>query len=452
MVRVSFLGGTGTVTGSKYLVEHQGTRVLVDCGLFQGRKELRTRNWDAPGFDPATLDAALLTHAHLDHSGYLPLLVKRGFKGRVYASEATADLCEIMLRDAGYLQEEAARYANKHQFSKHSPALPLYTARDAETSLRHLEPVAFDADVRVSDHVRARFCRAGHILGAASVHLSVGGRRLLFSGDLGRRVDPVMNPPAAAGEADVIVVESTYGDRKHPDADAHDLVQRVVSKTVAGGGVVLIPAFAVGRTQSILRILADLRREGRIPHVPTFLNSPMAINATELFCRHHSEHRLSPAQCTEMCSGVTLVKTAEESKALNQRNGPMVIVSASGMATGGRILHHLVRFAPDPANTVMFTGFQAPQTRGASMVQGATSVKIHGSEVPIRATIVELDSLSAHADADEILTWLSTTTTTPSQVFVTHGEPDAAEALAARIRGEIGWKTIVPAFESIHEV
>lgn len=441
---IRFLGATGTVTGSKYLFQGGSARLLVDCGLFQGFKQLRLRNWAPLPVKPVTLSAVILTHAHVDHSGYLPLLVKNGFAGRIHCSEATYDLCRIMLPDAGRLQEEEAEYANRRGFSKHEPALPLYTEEDAARSLRHFAPFGFGEEIEL-DGMRARLDPAGHILGAAVVSLTGAGRTIVFSGDLGRPHDPIMVAPSRIRHADYLVVESTYGNRRHDPEEPRAKLGRIIRKTVKRGGVVVIPSFAVGRAQSLLYNIHLLKSEGAIPaDLPVYLNSPMAVDATEIYRKHRTEHRLSPEQCQAMCRAATIVNTTEESIRLNEKRGPMIIIAASGMATGGRVVHHLRAFAPDPRNTILFSGFQAGGTRGAAIVAGAESVKIHGAYVPVRAEVDIIDNLSAHADCDEILAWLKGFDRPPRETFITHGEPAAADALRHRIEEELGWRCRVP--------
>ncbi len=441
--RIGFYGAAGTVTGSRYLVRVGETCVLVDCGLFQGPKRLREKNRSPLPFDPSTLDAVLLTHAHLDHSGFLPALMKAGYKGPVFCTTGTADLLGILLPDSGHLQEEDARYANRKRFSKHQPALPLYTRADAEASLQLIKPVT--ESVAIGPGVTAEFHRAGHILGAAAIRLSAGGRHVTFSGDVGRTCDPVMLPPAALPETDLLVVESTYGNRRHADSDpTKDLVE-LVSRTAERDGVVLIPAFAVGRAQTILHLIAGQKALGKIPaDLPVFLNSPMAINATEIFCRHHDEQRLSDQQCADMCGAATYVNLVEDSIALNKRQGPMVIVSASGMATGGRIVHHLKAFVGDPINTLLFVGFQAAGTRGAAILSGAKRVKIHGEEFPVLAQVAEISGFSAHADYHELLDWMAELPRPPERLIVTHGEPAARAGLQAHMLERFGWSSDAP--------
>jgi metallo-beta-lactamase family protein len=442
-MKLAFLGGAGTVTGSKTLVTSDGRQLLVDCGLFQGYKNLRSMNWEDFPFDPAQLDAVVLTHAHLDHSGALPLLVKRGFRGPVFATPSTIEVCGALLPDSGRLQEEEAGYANHHHSSRHNPALPLYTEHDAELALRQLEPLPFDVASAVAG-MRLRLRPAGHILGASSVELGVGPVTVLFSGDLGRPDDAIMRAPAPIERADAIVVESTYGDRLHGHADTEAMLGQVIVRTAARGGIVLVPAFAVGRAQSLLYAIYRLKERGAIPDLPVFLNSPMAIDMTAIYQRYRSEHRLSPEQCAGMGQVATMVRTVEESRALVARREPCVIVSASGMATGGRVLHHLKALAPDRRNTIVFAGYQAGGTRGGRIVAGEPSIRIHGEPVEIRAEVVSLQGMSAHADAQQIVQWLKTAPLAPRSLFLNHGEPAAADALRQRIERELGWIATVP--------
>lgn len=440
-VRVRFLGGAGTVTGSKFLVAGNGRRVLVDCGLFQGLKDLRLRNWAPFPVPPREIDAVILTHAHLDHSGYLPKLVREGFRGPVYAGAATKELSRLLLRDSAYLMEEEAEYLNRRKLSRHRPALPLYTMAEAERALERFVPVGFGArfDLGGGDSFELR--PAGHILGAASVALRMAKRNLFFSGDVGRLRDPVLPAPAPPVSSDVLLIESTYGNRSHRRADPRAEIEAVVKRAANRGGVVLIPAFAVGRAQQILHFLAGLKNEGRLPPgLPIYLNSPMASEALDIFRRFDDLHRLSPGEVRDLCEVARIVRTPEESKALNAGKGPMIVISASGMLTGGRVIHHMKEFAPDPKNVILLTGFQAAGTRGRALLDGATEVKIHGQYVPVRAEVVVLDSLSAHADASEILEWLGTMKgPPPSRVMLVHGEPSAADELRRRIGESFGW-------------
>lgn len=446
MKRISFLGAAGTVTGSKYLVEHDNKRIMVDCGLYQGVKNLRLRNWQPLPIDPASIDAVLLTHAHIDHSGYIPALVKNGFKGKIYCTKATYELCKVLLPDAGFLQEEDARFANKHRFSKHSPALPLYTEEDALHSLKRFEAFDYHDIFSPVKGLETIFRSSGHILGAASIELNDGHQRLVFSGDLGRFQDLIIQEPEPVYEADYLVVESTYGNRLHADIDVMSYLAEIVNKTVERGGIVLMPAFAVGRAQVLLYIIHQLKEQKRIPDVPVYLNSPMAASATEIFYRFHKEHRLDPVDCYKIDHGTQFVRTVEESIALVGQKYPAIIVSASGMATGGRVLHHLKSLLPNHRNSIVFPGFQAPGTRGDAMIHGAEKIKIHGEYFPVKAEIYNLESLSAHADSNEIMRWLGYFKRAPKMTFITHGEPAAADNLRLRIKDELGWKCTVPEY------
>ena len=444
MVSLTFLGAAGTVTGSKYLLESAGRRILVDCGLFQGYKQLRDRNWARLPFDASSIDAILLTHAHLDHSGYLPLLVRDGFTGPILSTRATSKLCELLLPDSGHLMEEDAKFANRYGFSKHTPALPLYTQEDARRSLESFRPIDFHNSVEVVPGCTATFRVAGHILGAATIEVNWDGLSIVFSGDLGRFGDATMLDPEAVPATDYLLVESTYGNRLHDRRSPEEALEELVNRTVRRGGTVVIPAFAVGRAQSLLFHLSNLIQEGRIPNLPVFLDSPMAVNASEIFCSHSAGRRLTDAQCRQACGIATYVREAEESKKLNTNRLPKIIISASGMATGGRILHHLKNYLPDRRSTVVLAGFQAGGTRGAALRDGASEVKIHGGYVPVRAEVVSLDMFSAHADRDELLRWLGSFEAAPKQTFVVHGEPGASDALRHSIDETLGWNVRVP--------
>jgi metallo-beta-lactamase family protein len=443
-VKLTFLGAAGTVTGSRYLVESDGARVLVDCGLFQGLKQLRLRNRAPLPFRPDSLDAVLLTHAHLDHTGFIPVLVRDGFRGPVLCTAATRDLCAILLPDSGHLQEEEAAYANRHGYSRHRPALPLYTRADAVRSLERFETVEFHEDVRVGDVFRARFRRSGHLLGSALIALSDADTDILFTGDLGRPSDPLLFPPETVETASHLVVESTYGNRVHSTVDPLDTLAEIVARAAARGGSVIVPSFAVGRAQMLLYLIHQLRRAGRIPDLPVFLDSPMAARATEVFIQHLDEHRLDRAACREVFDAVTIVETPEQSRAVDGMRVPRIIVSASGMATGGRVLHHLKAMMPDARNIVLLVGHQAAGTRGASLTGGAREIKIHGGYVPVRAEVAVLENTSGHADRGEILEWLEGFETAPRRTFITHGEPVAADALRLGIEERLGWSCMVP--------
>ena len=444
-VNITFLGGSGTVTGSKYLVRHGDETLLVDCGLFQGYKLLRLRNWSPLPVAPDQIDAVLLTHAHLDHSGYLPLLAKQGFAGRVYATSGTRDLCRILLPDSGHIQEEDAEFANRHGLSKHAPALPLYTRQDALNCLALIKAEEFGTAFQPLPGWRATFSPAGHILGAASVLLEVAGRRILFSGDLGRPDDLIMNPPAPAPVADTVLIESTYGDRQHPPQDVLSELEPALQHLAKRGGVAVMPVFAVGRAQAVLQAIHLLKLRGTIPNsLPVFLDSPMAVHTTELFEHHRQDHRLSRADTQALTHSATMINSLDESRALASRHGPMVILAASGMATGGRVLQHLAHYSGNQRNMIILTGYQAPGTRGATIASGARTVRIYGRDVEINAEVVQLQSASAHADANQLLDWLRSMPQAPDQVYVVHGELAASDKLRQRIQRELGWRAMLP--------
>lgn len=444
-VQISFLGGAGTVTGSKFLIQHQDQRLLVDCGLFQGYKQLRLRNWMPPPVAPGQIDAVVLTHAHLDHSGYLPLLVREGFQGRVWCTPGTRDLCQILLPDSGHIQEEDAAYANRHGFSKHHPALPLYTVADAKACLERLQTVPPFHAFEPLPGWQARLQPAGHIIGAASLLIEVGGKRLLFSGDLGRSDDLLMLPPEAPPGADAVIIESTYGDREHPPQDLLDELAPALARVAARGGTAVVPVFAVGRAQALLHAIALLKQQHRLPRgLPVYLDSPMAIHSTEVFAHHPGEHRLDAGQVHDMAHAATMVRTPDESKAIAALHGPKIVLAASGMATGGRVLHHLVQYLGDHRHMVLLTGYQAPGTRGAALVNGSATLRIHGQDLPVRAEVVQLQTASAHADAPQLMTWLRAVPGRPHRAFVVHGDLDASDALRQRIERELHWQAVVP--------
>lgn len=442
-MRITFLGGAGTVTGSKSLIDLGDTRLLVDCGLFQGLKDLRLQNWSDPPFDPSAIDGVLLTHAHLDHAGWLPALVRHGYRGPVWCTTGTASLLRILLLDAAHIQEEDAEAANRLGYSKHTPALPLFDRRDAEAALGLVRPIRYGETFRPASEIEATFRRAGHIVGAARIELERAGRRLIFSGDVGRAGEPLLLPPDPLGSADWIVVESTYGDRLHEPGDPLDRLERAIRPVLDRGGVVLAPCFAVGRAQTLLHLLARLRAEGRIPEVPVYLDSPMAIEATKIYCEHVEDHRLTHPECKALCALPKRLRTAAESRRLNRRRGPFIVLAGSGMATGGRILHHLEHRGGDANNAILLAGFQAAGTRGRALADGARELKMHGRIFPIRAEILNLSGLSGHADRQGLLDWLNTATAAPRHLFINHGEPAAAEALTQAVRARLGWEVSV---------
>ncbi|MDO9548679.1 MAG: MBL fold metallo-hydrolase [Candidatus Marinimicrobia bacterium] len=456
MAKLTFLGATGTVTGSKYLLEADEKKFLIDCGMFQGLKELRLRNWEDFPVDPTSIDAVILTHAHIDHTGYLPKLVQMGFKGTVYATPATADLCQVMLPDSAHLQEEDAKYANKKHFTKHEPAMPLYSLTDAENALELFEPLPYGKKIELSPKLTLCYRDAGHILGSAFVDIRVkqedGERRILFSGDLGRPAQPILRDPHTVFGTDYLVLESTYGDRLHGETDRKEDLAKVINDSYERGGVLVIPSFAVGRTQELLYTIRELEEEQRISIMPIFVDSPMAINATNVFMKNTQDHDMESK--VAKLKGIDILKTtdlrftrtAEQSKAINNISGKAIIISASGMVTGGRILHHLFNRLANPNNTVLFIGYQAEGTRGRTILEGAESVKIHGQQIPVKAHIEQISGFSAHADYNEILAWLSSFNEAPRKIFVVHGEASQSAALGERIQASFNWETAIPKY------
>lgn len=445
-MEITFLGAVETVTGSKYLLSFEGKKVLVDCGLFQGLKELRLRNWNPLTIDPASIDAVLLTHAHIDHSGYIPLLVKQGFRGRIYCTEGTKDLCSVLLPDSGHLQEEDAENSNRYHYSKHEPALPLYTVDDAKKSLSYFESCPFDQVTSIFNRFDFQFLRAGHIIGSSFIRIQHRDVSILFTGDMGRPHDSVMKAPAIIHDADYLVVESTYGDRLHEPGHPKQYLKEIINRTFRRGGSVIIPSFAVGRSQSLLHYIALLKKEVSIPDMPVYLDSPMAINATRILLKHKDQLRLSETECHELNDVATYTNTPEQSKELDITSRQKIIISASGMATGGRILFHLKAYASDERNTILMTGYQAMGTRGARIEHGEKEVKIQGEMVPIRAHVEIMRNTSAHSDYSETLEWLSHYKKPPRKVFITHGESSSANSLKEKIEKQFGWKCIVPRY------
>ena len=474
MISITFLGAARTVTGSKYLVESNGTRIMVDAGLFQGMKELRLRNWQDLPVPASTVEALVLTHAHLDHCGYLPRLVSQGFRGRVFCTQGTQDLCKIVLPDAGRLQEEDAAFANRHHFSKHKPALPLYTEVDALRAVSQLQPCGYDRPMPVAKGIEVEFINAGHLLGSSYARMRIDGRTVVFGGDLGRFGRPVLPDPTPVAAADYLLVESTYGNRVHEQDDNGDRLATIVTETAQKGGKLVIPAFAIGRVEELVYWLKRLESEKRIPALPVYVDSPMAAAALARYTErvheldpemqpeehddkapHDAAAAGSPAvrrrqamQEREMCVFCTerfrVIGSAEESKQLTASKMPSIVISASGMAEGGRVLHHLKAALPDARNTVLFAGYQAAGTRGRRLVDGEKSIKIHGDWIPVAARIERVDSMSAHADADEIMRWLRGFTAPPTQTFIVHGEPAAQDALGGRIGAELAWSHKAP--------
>lgn len=454
MAKITFLGAVGAVTGSKYLVEAGGKRLLVDCGLFQGPKELRQKNWDKLPIDAASIDWIVLTHAHIDHTGYLPRIVRDGFRGAIYANAATHELCQLLLEDSAHLQEEDARYAAKKKYSQHDPPLPLYTIEDAQQALARFREVPRKEAYAISPQFAVKPSDAGHILGSSSLQITIteNGKSgtVVFSGDVGRYSQTILNDPAPIAKADYILCESTYGDRDHPTASPYDAIAEIVNRVAKRGGAIVIPSFAVGRTQTLMYIMRQLEDQQRIPKLPTFVDSPMASNVTDLYVRHKEDHRLSFLQ--EEQTGdrdpldvheVRMTRSVEESKKINDVE-TCIIMSASGMCTGGRILHHLAQRLPDARNVVIFAGYQADGTLGRYLLSGGKDARIHGVHVPVRAEIQEVSQFSAHADRTELVRWLSGFTSPPKQLFLTHGEPAAAQAFSSTVQQKLGWRVAVP--------
>ena len=455
---LTFLGAAQTVTGSKYLLRHGTSQVLVDCGLFQGLKDLRLRNWDAFPVPPAEIDAVVLTHAHLDHVGYLPRLVAQGFAGRVFCTAGTRDLCQLVLPDAGRIQEEDARQANRHGYSTHHPALPLYTEDDAQRALTHLHPVSYGHDIEVARGVTVRFCPAGHLLGSAYVHAQLaGGRSVLFGGDLGRYGRPVLPDPSVPPSADVVLVESTYGDRDHHAEDDGEFLAGVIRSTAERGGKLIVPAFAIGRVEELLYWVRRLERTKRIPVMPVFVDSPMAAGALRYYMArtHELDPDMRPSQkdvSTFATARFQIVASAQQSKELTANRRSAIVISSSGMATGGRVLHHLAAALPHTRNTVLFAGYQAMGTRGRALVDGAAEVRIHGQWIPVRARVATIESMSAHADRNEVLRWLGELPDAPGRLCLVHGEPTAMQSLAARITERYAWTPHLPAHGETIEI
>lgn len=462
MSSLRFLGAAGTVTGSRFLLETQGKKLLVDCGLFQGLKPDREKNWEPFPVPPEQIDRVFLTHAHIDHSGYIPRLCREGFSGPIHCTYATHDLCEIMLPDSAHLQEEDALWANKKRFSKHSPALPLYTVEDAEKALRQFQPLHYGRNLFLSDTLRVKFKDAGHILGSSLVDIKSSGNsretRIVFSGDLGRPSSPILRNPVQVFEVDYLVIESTYGDRLHDATPPEEALSRVINESVRRGGALVIPSFAVGRTQELLFFIRELEEQKKIPVLPVFVDSPMAINATKVFEERKGDYSLQ-AKLLEIKGTLIMqperlkiCRDKQESIRINEQSGPIIIISASGMAEGGRVLHHLVQRLPHPQNTVLFIGYQAAGTRGRALQEGNPTIKIHGQKISVNARIESISSFSAHADYNEILAWLMGVNRPPRTTFVVHGESGASKALTDRIKATFGWKVVIPKFGERFEI
>ncbi len=460
MATLTFYGAAETVTGSKYLVEADGHRVLIDCGLFQGVKSLRKRNWQPPGFKASSVDKVVLTHAHLDHVGYLPRLIKLGYRRPIYCTPATRALARLILLDSAMNQERDAEYANRKRFSKHKPALPLYTRHDAEQAIRLMRAVKRNQWLQASGPIWVRLHDAGHLLGSNMIEMEIRTQdppiRLLFSGDVGRYNAPLYHDPTRPPACDYLICESTYGNRNHAKADLLEELADVMQRTTARGGVALVASFAVGRAQQLIYLLQLLIHSGRIPRIPVFLDSPMSVNATHIYYDHREDHDLAEGQLSGRRSvlkgpNVHLASSVEQSKRLNKIDGPAVIISSSGMMTGGRILHHLRRRLPEARNTILLGGFMAYGTRGRALQEGAPTLRIHGRDVPVKAQIESVSGLSGHAGREELLRWLAPLPA-PRQTFLTHGEPDSAQALAETLTAEQGWAVSIPAWGESFEL
>jgi metallo-beta-lactamase family protein len=446
-MKITFLGAVEEVTGSRYLVEHATIKILVDCGMFQGPREIAQRNVEPFPVDPKSIDAIVLTHAHIDHTGYIPALVKNGFTGKIYCSKGTYALCSLLLVDSGSLQEGEAKNINRRGGPDHPPAVALYTAQDAENSLQFFKPIDYDTVINIGGSFKITLIRSGHILGSAFVIVSDGKQKLTFSGDLGRPHQFILKSPPPLKQTDFLVIESTYGDRLHEKKiDTIKIIGDVVNATVAKGGILIIPCFAVARTETILYCLYQLKQKNAIPHIPIFLDSPLAIKVTDLLCDFKDEYELSAALCKDIFSIATYTRTVEESKEINHVERPAIIIAGSGMADGGRVLFHLEHFISDPKNTVLFVGYQAEGTEGHALVNGAKIIKIHGGAHTVQAEIKALDTLSAHADYEEILAWLGNFENKLKKVFVTHGEIGAAQSLKKKIEERFGWPTVIPKY------
>jgi metallo-beta-lactamase family protein len=452
-MKIKFLGATGTVTGSKYLLTTNGAKILIDCGLFQGYKNLRERNWMPFPFDVKSIDAVILTHAHLDHSGMIPILYKNGYRGPVYCSAATSKLCGLLLPDSGHLQEEEAKFRNKHKQTKHSPALPLYDSKTARDCLVLFKPISYHTLTTIKD-VQFNLSPVGHILGAASIRVICENKSLAFSGDVGRPSDLVMYDPEPLKNSDYLFIESTYGNRLHEsEVQGADILETTINKTIALGGSILIPSFAIGRAQTIMFVLSELIKSKKIPKIPIFLDSPMAINVSIIYDEFNNEHRISAKQFNEINKLVEYTNTVDQSKAIALMKYPHIIISASGMATGGRVLHHLKQLLPDYRNTVVFVGYQAGGTRGRKLLDKAKVVRVFGKDIEVKANIVEVPSYSAHADYKEIITWLKQSKITkPKKVFVVHGEPDASDEFRLHLKDQFAWDALVPDYLGEYEL
>nr|MBN2276583.1 MBL fold metallo-hydrolase [candidate division Zixibacteria bacterium] len=460
MASITFYGAAGTVTGSRYLLAIKDKKFLIDCGLFQGSKENRLRNWEPFPVPPSALDAVILTHAHIDHTGYFPRLCRDGFEGPVYCTHSTAELCDILLKDTAHLQEEDAQWANKRGYTKHLPALPLFTVQDAENSMKYFKPVHYGDDIDLGDGLRLKFRDAGHILGSSMVDIKQngknGGKKIVFSGDLGRPARAILRDPTQIYNIDYLLLESTYGNRLHDDDSFYEDFIRIVKESIKRGGVLVIPSFAIGRTQSLLFVIRELEERGLIPVLPIYVDSPMALAATTVYERQIASMNLSTRVMTILGKKIFhpqnlhLCESRRKSKEINDQAGRAIIISASGMVTGGRILHHLEQRLPIKENTILFIGYQAEGTRGRAILEGNETVKIHGQQVPVRAHIENITGFSGHADYNETQAWLMGFNRPPKRTFIVHGEPEASQSLADKIRKRYEWDVLIPKFKETH--
>ena len=452
-INIHFLGAAGTVTGSKYLVDTGERKILIDCGLFQGLKELRLKNWEYPPVDVSEIDAVLLTHGHMDHTGYLPRLVKQGFKGAIYGTNPTLDIAKIILNDSAKIQEQEAERANKEGYSKHSPAEPLYTLKDVERTIPGFKGIPPSQWLPILKDVKARFQYNGHILGATYIELDIHGKRFVFSGDIGRTNDLLLYPPLKPASADVLFIESTYGGRFHPEEEeAIPQIEKLVNDTINRGGSLFIPSFSVERAQLMMLIFWRLLKENKIPKVQMIMDSPMGANVLELFHRTRDWHRLEDNECDEMCSHFTVVSSYRETMELRTDNKPKIVIAGSGMLTGGRMLNYLETQAQNPKNTLLFVGYQAEGTRGRKLLEGDKELKVYGKWVPLNMEVAEIEGLSAHADHKELIDWMSEIRNNPKRIFIVHGEKESAEALQKGIEKTYGWNSKIPQLYSIEEI
>lgn len=451
-IKIHFLGGAGTVTGSKYLIEALGKKIMVDCGLFQGLKKLRILNWEYPPINPAEIDVVLLTHAHLDHTGYLPKLIKSGFKRSIWGTTPTIEIAKIILKDSAKIHEEAAKQANKEGYSKHSPALPLYNLSDVEKTIQHFKVIQSREWIPLFEGIKVRFQYNGHILGATFIELDIEGKRMVFSGDIGRESDRLLSAPKRPQKADILFIESTYGDRLHPTDNLEDKIQDIVQETWKDGGTLIIPSFAVERTQILMYLFWQLREKGRMPEIPIYMDSPMGANVLDVFLHHSNWHKLTKDECAKMCEYIQVVESFGETWEIIDNKGPKIVIAGSGMVSGGRVLTYLTKYIDKPETRVLLVGYQAEGTRGRQMQDGIHEVKIYGKYYPVKAKILSIQNLSSHADQKELLDWISEIENAPEEVFIVHGEPQAADVLRVKIRDTYGWNCSIPELYSIKEI